>query len=334
MSAAAASLDKRRINGPERVHQPVFREANEGSGARRPRHAGQTLDKAGESSSARVGPSSSRQRADGREAEEMRPMYIQTGLIPQANGSSYIESGGLKLACAVYGPRQARATGGARQQFTDEAELNVECRYAPFATASRTKPGKSLESALLSSRIHSSLLPCIRLALLPKASLDVYITVLEADAPLEGVVAQAVTAASAALASAGVELWALCVGTVAALQESTPEGSSSASAPGSSSLLLVDPTKSEAANGTDSATSPSRPTLVSLVSMPALGSVVSLDVSAGSAATQGTEGSMGGGASGMDLETLDTAVATLTSSAAQVHKLVAEALQESLPAAL
>lgn len=191
-------------------------------------------------------------------------------------------------------------------------------------------PPKNLESTLPSSRIHSSLLPCIRLALLPKASIDIFITVLEADAPLEGVVALAVTAASAALASAGVELWALCVGAVVAIsseeggegeeREGTPQREPANSV--SSRDFLVDPTRSEAAGILSPSSPPSPPSLVSMISMPALGSVVSFDVSA--------RGNNGAGAKGgIDLETLDAAVTILTASAAQIHKLVAEALQES-----
>lgn len=70
------------------------------------------------------------------------------------------------------------------------------------------------ESPSLSSLVHSALLPSIRLDLLPKASLDIYITILEADSFEEGCGAAGVTAASVALADAGIELYGLVVGAV------------------------------------------------------------------------------------------------------------------------
>lgn len=63
--------------------------------------------------------------------------------------------------------------------------------------------------------------------------------------------------------------------------------------------------------------------------MPALGSVLSLDVSSGGGGGGGDEGQSAGGSGGLELETLDKTVAILTQSAAQVHRVVAEALQES-----
>lgn len=77
MSAAAASLDKRRINGPERVHQPVFRRSV--SPAKRREQA----DKPGESSTAASSESKAMassnnsgggERADGRTKQELRPI--------------------------------------------------------------------------------------------------------------------------------------------------------------------------------------------------------------------------------------------------------------------
>lgn len=62
---------------------------------------------------------------------------LQCGLIEQGSGSAYLEAGQLKLACAVYGPRQVRG-----KQYTGQGELNVDVRYAPFASSRRKRPGK------------------------------------------------------------------------------------------------------------------------------------------------------------------------------------------------
>jgi 3' exoribonuclease family, domain 1 len=78
---------------------------------------------------------------------------ITTGLISQANGSAYIETERLKIACAVYalheqcvhaqslncwfryGPRQNK-----NQPYNEKGKLNVEVKFAPFASARRRAP--------------------------------------------------------------------------------------------------------------------------------------------------------------------------------------------------
>lgn len=129
---ATSTLDRRRINAPE-THAPVF-------------VSGSTAA-AGPSSSASAVASSRRSAPD---RSTMHPLFIQTGLVSQASGSAYLESGTAKVACAVYGPRQAQsrgagtaASGGnAARSYTNETELNVDVRFASFATQKRKRAGK------------------------------------------------------------------------------------------------------------------------------------------------------------------------------------------------
>lgn len=202
---------------------------------------------------------------------------------------------------------------------------------------------QNLESTLLSSRIHSALLPSIRLSLLPKSSLDVYLTVIEADGPLESCVALGVTAASAALATAGIELWGLCIGTVGAYVPSEQSGSNAATGEKAQAkgLLIVDPTRSESLPQTVSTRSV-RPKLISLCTIPALGSVTSLDVSCGSSSSSEARSEEDEPAaaqvndsrtsSSLTIAEMDGVVRRLTEAAAQIHLVVAQALQEDVAA--
>ena len=61
------------------------------------------------------------------------------------------------------------------------------------------------EDRSIATLVHQALLPGVRLELLPKSSLDVFVMILEAD-ELAGVAAAASVAASTALAHAGVEM--------------------------------------------------------------------------------------------------------------------------------
>ncbi|CAO1619960.1 unnamed protein product [Sympodiomycopsis kandeliae] len=282
----SAALDKRRINGPDRVFRPIFKQDQ------------QQLQEATQSIK-----SKGKGRQGDRSDHQVRPIYVQTSLIPQANGSAYIECGGLKIACAVYGPRQQPRSN---RHYTNQAELNVECRYTPFAGEKRRKPGRDLESSHLSSLVHSALLPSIRLSLLPKASLDLYLTIFECDTSSQGIVPLALTVSSLALATAGIDLWALSVGCSLAIQEEDEQRDDSSMAIDSSSTsprYLVDPTRDELTNARG---------IVSLCTMPALGSVTTLE----------TSGSV-------SVAELDKAVELLTQSSAQIHLLVAQALQEA-----
>lgn len=58
--------------------------------------------------------------------------------------------------------------------------------------------------------VHQAIVSSVRLELLPKSTIDIFITVIEADG-IEGVIASASVAVSAALADAGIEILGLVV---------------------------------------------------------------------------------------------------------------------------
>jgi exosome complex component RRP41 len=45
-------------------------------------------------------------RVDGRKPDELRPIHIESGVIPNADGSAYIEMGRNKIIAGVYGPME------------------------------------------------------------------------------------------------------------------------------------------------------------------------------------------------------------------------------------
>ena len=62
--------------------------------------------------------------------------------------------------------------------------------------------------------IHQAILPSVRIETLPKATVDIFITIIEADG-IEGCIASGSIAASAALIDAGIEVFGLVVSTSA-----------------------------------------------------------------------------------------------------------------------
>ncbi|KAK9720288.1 3'-5'-exoribonuclease [Basidiobolus ranarum] len=172
-------MDRKRINGPELSVAPIFKDQ------KIPAVIPLTL---------------SEKRSDGRTTEELRSIFLKTGLISQANGSAYIELQHTKIACAIYGPRQAK-----KPSFNNKGELNCEFKFTPFSCVKRRGHLRDAQERELSQIITQALAPSVRLELFPKSVVDIYISVLESDG-IGSTVAAAITCASVALADAGIEM--------------------------------------------------------------------------------------------------------------------------------
>jgi len=131
--------------------------------------------------------------------------FLQPGLISQANGSAYIETERTKIACAIYGPRQSKNTA-----YSEKGRLNVEVKFAPFSCKRRRAPNRDAEDRSIAVAIYQAIVPAVRLELLPKLTIDIFLTIIENDG-IEGCVAAGSTAASAALADAGIDMIGLVV---------------------------------------------------------------------------------------------------------------------------
>ncbi|MEM0340204.1 MAG: exosome complex exonuclease Rrp41 [Acidilobaceae archaeon] len=145
-------------------------------------------------------------RHDGRRPDEMRPVKMRVGVLPNANGSAIVEYGKTKVIAAVYGPREPI------QRFMvlpDRAILRVRYHMAPFSTAERKNPALTRREVELSKVIREALEPVVLLSEYPRTTIDVFIEVLQADG---GTRTAGVTSASLALADAGIPMRALVAG--------------------------------------------------------------------------------------------------------------------------
>lgn len=130
---------------------------------------------------------------------------MKTGVVSRAKGSSYIEMNETKIICAVYGPREVTR----REDFSMKGQLNCEIKFATFSGVIRRQHLQDAEEKDMSVVITQALEPAVQLEKFPKSRMDVFLTVLQDDG---GVLAGAMTAASVALADAGVEMYDLVVG--------------------------------------------------------------------------------------------------------------------------
>jgi len=146
-------------------------------------------------------------RVDGRRLDELRPLKLEVGILDKADGSAYIEHGRNKILAGVYGPREAQPRHIA---LADRAVLRCRYHMAPFSTDERKSPAPSRRELELSKVIREALEPSVMSEYFPRATIDIFIEVLQADA---GTRCAGITAASLALADAGIpmrELVAAC----------------------------------------------------------------------------------------------------------------------------
>jgi len=152
-------------------------------------------------------------RIDGRKLDEVRPVKMEVGILPNADGSAYLEQGKNKILVGVYGPKEAHPRHIARQ---DRAV--IQCRYhmAPFSVDERKSPAPSRRDVELSKVIREALEPAVFLEYYPKTSIQVYIEILQADG---GTRCAGITTASLALADAGIPMRDLVVACAAGKAE-------------------------------------------------------------------------------------------------------------------
>ena len=148
-------------------------------------------------------------RLDGRKADELRPVKLQVGILSHADGSAYIEHGKNKILAAAFGPREMHP-----KHLSQPDRMVLRCRYhmAPFSVQERKSPAPSRREVELSKVIKEALEPALFLELYPRAGVDVFIEVLQADG---GTRCAAITAAALAIADSGVPMRDLVVGCAA-----------------------------------------------------------------------------------------------------------------------
>ncbi|KAF8437395.1 3' exoribonuclease family, domain 1-domain-containing protein [Terfezia claveryi] len=170
--------------------------------------------------------------------QDLRQIFLKTSLTPPAVGSSFLElpsppthsnSSTLKLTCSVFGPRALPHSA----PFSPQARLSCELKFAPFASPLKRRGYvRDHTERDLSVQLATALQRSILLEKYPKSGIDVFVTVLDCgggggsggggggggvDVGLLGVLAGAITCASAAIADAGIECLDLVSGGVSAL---------------------------------------------------------------------------------------------------------------------
>lgn len=154
-------------------------------------------------------------RLDGRKMDELRPIKLEAGVLKRADGSAYLEWGNNKVMAAVYGPRELHPR---HMQRAMKAIVRVKYNMCTFSVSDRKRPGPDRRSNEISKVISEALESVIFTEQFPRAVIDVFIEVLEADA---GTRVAGLTAASVALADAGIPMKSLVTSCAAGKIEDT-----------------------------------------------------------------------------------------------------------------
>ncbi len=139
-------------------------------------------------------------RTDKRKPEDLREIKMEANVVPNADGSARVQFGNTIALAAVYGPR---ALFPRFMQEADTGILRTRYNMAPFSVVDRKAPGTDRRSTEISKVTRLALSPSVLLDDFPKATVDVYMEVIQADGSTR---VTALNAASIALASAGIPM--------------------------------------------------------------------------------------------------------------------------------
>jgi exosome complex component RRP41 len=152
-------------------------------------------------------------RLDGRKWDQLRPIKLEVGTLKNADGSASIEWGKNKIIAAVYGPKEVHPK---HQALPDRALVRSRYHMAPFSVDERKNPAPSRREIEISKVIREALEPAVVAEDYPRTAIEVWVEVLQSDG---GSRVAGITAASLALADAGINMRDLVVGCSCGLVE-------------------------------------------------------------------------------------------------------------------
>ena len=135
-----------------------------------------------------------KKRVDGRKMDELRPLSIKVGVIPNADGSAYLEWGQNKVYAAVYGPREALPK---HTQNPLKANIKVTYRMTTCSVPERKQPRPNRRDMEISKVLGEALDKAVFTEQFPNTEISVFVEVIDSNA---GSRVACLTAASCALA--------------------------------------------------------------------------------------------------------------------------------------
>lgn len=139
-------------------------------------------------------------RKDGREAGQLREIQMKLDVVTAANGSAEVRFGKTVALASAYGPKGLFPR---HLQESEACRLRVRYNMAPFSVDERKSPGPDRRSVELSKVVRLAIEPTIFLEEFPRATIDGFIEIIQADGSTR---VTGINALSLALASAGIPM--------------------------------------------------------------------------------------------------------------------------------
>lgn len=142
-------------------------------------------------------------RVDGRLPEQLREIEMKVSVISSAQGSALVRFGNTTAIASVHGPRALYP-----RHLQEPQTCLLRCRYnmAPFSVEERKSPGPDRRSIEISKVIRLALEPTIFLEEFPRAGIDGFVEIIQADGSTR---VTGINALSLALAGAGIPMYDL-----------------------------------------------------------------------------------------------------------------------------
>ena len=139
-------------------------------------------------------------RIDGRLPGQLRDIVMKVGVVTRANGSAEVSLGKTTAIASVHGPR---ALFPRFLQESNTGILRTRYNMAPFSVNDRKSPGPDRRSTEISKVIRLALAPAVLLEDFPKATIDGFVEIIQADGSTR---VTGINALSLAMAAAGVPM--------------------------------------------------------------------------------------------------------------------------------
>jgi exosome complex component RRP41 len=154
-------------------------------------------------------------RIDGRKFQEIRDIEIETEIIPSANGSAVINTGGTKCLAWINGPQEGKS-----KNFESKGTIKCIFSIAPFATLTRKSDYKrDLKMREFSKTLKDIFEQVVLLESYQRSEIQINVLVLQSEGSYKSAAINAVTMA---LINAGILIRDTVVGMSVGLFDDKP----------------------------------------------------------------------------------------------------------------
>ncbi|CAF3734095.1 unnamed protein product [Rotaria sp. Silwood1] len=116
-------------------------------------------------------------RQDGRKSDELRHFRVSFNIIPDADGSCYMEHGNIKLLATIYGPYEGESRSNQEQAIiTCDFSMTSYC-----VSERRLRTFGDMKSQKLQMAIQRVFQQAIITETYPKSQIDIYLKILQSD---------------------------------------------------------------------------------------------------------------------------------------------------------